>query len=354
MTIAASGDVLVHQRVVDSARAHDDGFGYAFGPLSQAIEAIDGPSIVLVNLETPLTQAYISPLNANPPVLGAPPELAKALVTTGIDVVSVANNHAMDQTVNGLADTVQTSRDAGLGVVGAGHGRDEAYQPWITEQGGLRVGYLGFAGHVNAGPGGRTEDQMQVALLRHEEDALAAITRLRAQVDVVVVAAHWSHDFVTTPLASQRSLARRMVDAGADLILGTGPHVLQQVERLESPRGQALVAYSLGNLISNQGLRYQPGHRIRADEHPVAITPGTRDAVLLAAKISSPEAGRVEIESVEATVFWVENNFWERRLSDEVPVDIHLSRLRDVDEALRTERLAAVGETLGSAVVLVP
>jgi poly-gamma-glutamate synthesis protein (capsule biosynthesis protein) len=195
---------------------------------------------------------------------------------------------------------------------------------------------------------------MHVARLRDEEEVLSAIAGLRDRVDVLVVAAHWSHDFVGRPVQAQRQLARRMIDAGADVIVGTGPHVLQEVARLPSPRGEALVAYSLGNLVSNQGLRYKVGDRVRRDDHPVAMTPGTRDVVLLAVKVASPSPGRVEIQSVDATVFWIANNFWERRLDESVPVDIRLLRLRDVDEALRTERLRIVGETLGPEVTLVP
>lgn len=354
VTITASGDVLVHRRVVDSARDHEGGFQYVLDALRQSIDAVEGPQLTLVNLETPLTEAYVDPFNANPPVLGSPPELAGALAALGVDIVSVANNHALDQTADGLADTVKTVRDAHLGVVGAGGDRDEALQPWITKRGGLRVGFLGFAGHVNRGPGRTAKTLMHIARLRDEEEALAAITRVRERVDIVVVATHWSHDFARRPVQSQRRLARAMVEAGADVIVGTGPHVLQEVERLQSQRGEAIVAYSLGNAISNQGLHYKVGHRIRPEEHPVAITPGTRDVVLLAVKIRSPEPGRVEVVSVEAQVMWIVNNFWERRLNDEVPVDIRLEGLSEVEEDLRTERLQVVGETLGSEVRLIP
>lgn len=354
VTITASGDVLIHRRVLDSARAHEGGFEYTLGALGQAIDAVEGPQVTLVNLETPLTEAYEDPFNANPPVLGSPPELAGVLKALGVDVVSVANNHALDQTSDGLSDTLQTVHDAQLGVVGAGGDRDEALQPWIVKRGGLSVGFLGFAGHVNRGPGRRAKKLVHIARLRDEDEALEAIARVRKQVDVMVVAAHWSHDFARQPVKNQRQLARAMVKAGADVIIGTGPHVLQDVERLPSPRGEAIVAYSLGNAISNQGLHYKVGHRIRPEEHPVAITPGTRDVVLLAVKIRSPEPDRVDVISVEAQVMWIVNNFWERRLTDEVPVDIRLERLSEVEEDLRTERLKVVGETLGSEVRLIP
>lgn len=357
VTIAASGDVMIHRKVLDSAEATGNGFQDVFAALGDAITALqhsEGGLVTLLNQETPLTEEYNPPLNAETPVLGAPASLAKTLRSLGIDVVSFANNHAFDQTAAGLIDSLRTAREAGLGTVGAGGTRESVLEPWITTRGGLRIGYLGAAGHVNGAPGRHGRIQAHVARLRQENSLLEAIRQLRRRVDLVVIAVHWSHDFVRHPHRSQRSLARRLVEAGADIILGTGPHVLQAVEGLPSSRGGAIVAYSLGNVISNQGLRYTTGHRIRDHEHPVAITPGTRDVVLLTIRARVPEPGRLELDQARAIAFWNHNNFWERRGRDDVAVDIRLRRLRDVDEALRIERLASIRRALGEDVEVLP
>jgi poly-gamma-glutamate synthesis protein (capsule biosynthesis protein) len=144
-----------------------------------------------------------------------------------------------------------------------------------------------------------------------------------------------------------------MIAAGADLILGTGPNILQEVERRSSPRGQALVAYSLGNLVSNQGLHHRPGSPARRG-HPVAVTAETRDAVLLRVHLRSPEPGRIEIVAVEAIPIWTRNNFWERRADTAVTPDVTLVRLRDASPEERDERGRIISETLGPAVTLVP
>lgn len=354
VTLTAAGDVLIHRTVATAADQHDDGFRGLLEALGETIaEVAPAPSVSLVNLETPLTEQYVSPFNANPPVLGSPPELAGALAAVGVDLVTVANNHATDQTIAGLVDTVTTARAAGLGVVGAGADAEAALAPWITERGGVRLGFIGVARHVNRGAGGRGAP-MVIPLLRHEEPLLAAIGRLREQVEVVVVVVHWSHDFARRPSRPQRSLARRMIEAGADLIIGSGPHVVQEVERLPSARGEALVAYSLGNLISNQGLRYRVGERVHPEAHPVAVTPGTRDNPLLVVRLQVPEAGRVELEAVEAVGLWTVNNFWERRGDDEATVEVRLQRLRDAAPELRSERLEALRQALGEAVTVHP
>lgn len=378
LIVAASGDVMIHRRVLESATANPERFRGVFAALAAGIDELEANGryevVTLLNQESPLTEQYNPPYNANPPVLGSPPELAQDLQSVGVDLLSFANNHAFDQTAAGLVDSLSTARAAGLGVIGAAVDEGEVFEPLIVERGGIRVGFLGAAGHVNGGGGRAGRTPVFVARLRDEEALLEAIRRLSSEVDAVVVAAHWSHDFVQQPLRSQRALAREMAEAGADVIFGTGPHVLQEVERLETTRGESIVAYSLGNSISNQGLRYRAGHRIRSHEHPVAITPGTRDVLLLAvhlrfeesAATTSPSASdatsdadtqrtrRVpEIVSVRAIAMWNHNNFWERRGRDDVPVDIRLRRLRDVDEALREERSTAIAETLGPEVELI-
>jgi hypothetical protein len=357
VVVAAGGDVLIHRRVLESAQAHEGGFGYVLGAFRQAIDEVEadrGRVMTFVNQETPLTEAYVDPVNTHPPMLGSPPELAAALRALGVDVISVANNHAFDQNADGLADTLATARAAGLGVVGAGEDAASSLRPWTVERNGLVIGVLGFTNHVNQGPGAHSRVPMQIARLRETDAAPAAIAAARRDVDVLVVAVHWSSDFTKQPASSQRRLARELVEAGADLILGTGPHVPQEVERLQSPRGDALVAYSLGNLISNQGLQYTAGHRIRPDEHPVAITPGTRDAPVLAVRLRAPEQGRVEIVAADVVGLWTANNFWERRTDESIPVDVRLVRLRDVDPATREERLRVLGGVLGPAVRLLP
>jgi poly-gamma-glutamate synthesis protein (capsule biosynthesis protein) len=162
----------------------------------------------------------------------------------------------------------------------------------------------------------------------------------------VVLSIHWSHDFVRSPTNEQRRIARSFVQWGADVILGTGPHILQPVERLPSPRGEALCAYSLGNVISNQGYRYRGGQALNDAAMRSALdNPMTRDVILL--RVHAEVAnGTVRLPSIEARAFWNEN----RSTNDE----LRLVALRSVSPALREERLASIRRTLGPAVTVVP
>jgi poly-gamma-glutamate synthesis protein (capsule biosynthesis protein) len=239
VTIGASGDILLHLKVIRAAAEHADEGGFA--RVFDALRAIIGPDeVAFANLETPLS-SRIEAVTGAEPVLGAPAEVARALSGAGVDVVSVANNHAYDQTAAGMDDTLRALAAADVHAVGAAQDEWSAPGPVIVERDGARVALVAYTVRLNRGPGVVDEPYARVA--REEEAFLvAALARAREQADVVVLSIHWSGDFVRAPLDRQRVRARELVDAGADLILGHGPHVLQEVERLTSPRGDALVA----------------------------------------------------------------------------------------------------------------
>lgn len=348
VTVAATGDLLLHIKVVQTARA--SGWDRVFEGIREASRPSD---ITFANLETPLVEDVLEVRTGSPPVLGAPATALPALVRAGVDVLGTSNNHAYDQQSSGLRRTVEAGRAEGLVMVGADVGRDAASAPAFLERDGLRVAFLHYTRRINRGPGERPPEAY-VATLRDEERFDAALTTARAQAEVVVLGVHWSHDFVERPSHWQRRMARRWIDAGVDVILGTGPHVLQEVEILESPRGQAVVAYSLGNAVSNQGQRYRVGRRPNPRVHPALMIPGTRDAVMLRVQMAAPAEGRVTVASLEATPLWTDNNFWRRHAREESEWDVRVRRLAAMDDPTQTERLPAIQAALGDAVRVVP
>lgn len=355
VVIGASGDLLAHVRVVSAGRAAAGGFVHVLGDLR---EIITPDEIAFLNLETPLSEER-TPESGSPPVLGAPPEVAAAMRAVGIDVVSTANNHAYDQWMIGALRTLEALDAAGVGRAGAGADADAALAPWtFTTSSGVRVALVAVTERINGAPGrshgaGATVAQWPRG---HDEDRriAAAVEAARAVADVVVVSIHWSHDFREIPFDVQRDRARFLVEHGADVILGTGPHVLQEVERLESPRGEAVCAYSLGNVVSNQGYRYRLGRRPDPGANIATWLAAARDGVWLRVELSVDD-GRVTIPRLEGVPLFTHNNFWEREDDDALAEDIFVERLSSVeDEALRTARLEAIAEALGPAVTLVP
>lgn len=346
VVIAGGGDVLAHIRVVRAARAN--GWDRVLAGLAEIVRESDA---AFANLETPLSEER--PVESgSPPILGAPPELATGLANAGIDVLSIANNHAWDQWARGAERSVAAVRAAHMGAIGAGPTLDDAFAPYVITRGSTRIAFVGITERVNAGPG---HSPPEALIARWDDDArvAAAMERARAQADVVVVSIHWSHDFVERPNGRQRERARLLVDHGADVILGHGPHVLHLVERMSSPRGEALCAYSLGNLLSNQGNRYRVGRRAAAGAHIATWLPASRDGAWLRVEVTATN-GRIAIGRVEAVPLFTLNNFWEMERDRTLEPDIAVQRLAAVtDVPLRDERRPIIGATLGSVVTLV-
>jgi poly-gamma-glutamate synthesis protein (capsule biosynthesis protein) len=185
------------------------------------------------------------------------------------DLAGVANNHIMDYGGGGLRDTLAGLDAAGIRHVGAGTNEIHARTAIVFRRQGVRVGFLATTRHylegIYAGPGragsaGQPEKQTESFLRTLEAD----VRNVKMHCDVLVVSIHWGIEREPRPTEEQREIAHAIVDAGADVILGHHPHVLQGIER----HGKGLIAYSLGNF--NFG----------------ANTGGTRDSVILQVKLT--------------------------------------------------------------------
>ena len=358
VTIVGGGDLLLHIRVNEAAADQPDGWDHVFSGLRDLVRPSD---VVVANLETPLVTDEVPIESGSPPILGAPAAVAPALARAGVDVLGCANNHSYDQRATGLRRTVEAIDAAGLKAAGAHPDRAQAFGAQIVEPPGGRVAVLSYTERINQAPG-NSPPEAYVAKLAQvdprtpeepQEEIVEAIRAARETADAVVLLIHWSHDFIRTPHHEQRERARWLVDAGVDVIVGSGPHVLQEVERMPSPRGDAVVAYSLGNLVSNQGLRYRVGRPINPTAHPAVTTPEARDGALLRVRLSFTTEGRVELAKLEAIPLWTENNFFRHHAGEDPRRDIRIRPLASVDEATRRERLPRIREALGPAVTIV-
>jgi poly-gamma-glutamate capsule biosynthesis protein CapA/YwtB (metallophosphatase superfamily) len=338
-TLAAVGDVLMHEAVKRSAAAHgkdepDAGFSWLFAPIADLLSAAD---VTFANLETPV--APDSGTGGRPFVFNAPPEVISALRRAGVDVVSVANNHAFDQGRPGFEETLRRLDAAGMTTVGAGP-PEGAAGPVRVEAGGLTLAFLGFAHFFNqdgnACPPRRApgEGCVQAALLDRGR-ALQAVRAAAIEADAVVVSLHWGVEYEQQPRAADVEFARALADAGALVILGHHPHVLQPLELYRRADGRtAVLAYSLGNFVSNQSRKYVHG-----------VTPGnvaaTRDGALLRVGLARRDYGRgvvrVEVDGADFLPLWTENDTAEIDPRRE-PARIPAIRVVAVDRALAEVR----------------
>ena len=181
----------------------------------------------------------------------APPEVVWGFLFAGFDVLTVAANHAKDCGAAGscgdapFLDTLRWLRTSGIRSTGGGMNRKEARRPAIVTAGGVRFAFLGYddiAPHYHAGE--TTPGTAGLDLNTLPADIRAA----RAMADVVVVLPQWGAEYTPHPTARQREAARAAVEAGATLVVGNHPHVVQAA----MPLGDAYVAWALGNFVFDQ------------------------------------------------------------------------------------------------------
>ena len=230
-TLLAGGDVLLD-------RTEPEGID----PFTKVQPDLASADVAIVNLEMAITERG-EPYEKEY-VFRAPGSAALTLVGAGIDVVSLANNHVFDFGREGLEDTISVLDEVGILRPGAGSNNAEAYAPRIlTLDNGVRVAFVSATAVV---PGGFASgaDRPGVADAKWATPrVLAAVRAAAAGNDVVVVSLHWGVEREPCPNEEQRTLAQQIIEAGADLILGHHPHVLQPIETLD----RSVIAYSLGN-----------------------------------------------------------------------------------------------------------
>ncbi|MBR5389782.1 MAG: CapA family protein [Clostridia bacterium] len=244
--ITAVGDNLLHNTLsIDSMQ--DDGSYNFFHLYEQIAPIIAGSDIAFVNQEVMLTgevSAY--------PNLAAPAEAADALLQAGFNVVNLATNHSLDKGVAGLETCLENVHQRDFeAVLGAFRSEEEASAFCVLEKQGIRFGFLSYTYGLN-GYSLPKDKSYQIALIDEVKIAedMEAICPL---CDYLIVSMHWGNEYQLTASSYQMDLAQMLCDHGADLIIGTHPHVLEPVEWYDSEAGnRTLCAYSLGNFVSGQ------------------------------------------------------------------------------------------------------
>lgn len=236
VTFCGVGDVMLGREVGKTIQ--QKGAHYPFEQIAALIGQCD---LAFLNLECPLTETG-EPLSKRFVFKGVPSS-AKGLAKAGFKIASVANNHTLDQGRDAFLETMETLRKNGLYPVGGGSNQHEARQPIILNAGGLRFAFLAFLDMLPDGLA-YLEDRPGPAYASIAEIE-QAVSAARKEADVVIVSFHWGAERSSVPTMNQIEYAHRVIDAGADLVIGHHPHVLQSVELYH---GKPIV-YSLGNFV---------------------------------------------------------------------------------------------------------
>ena len=238
VTLDAVGDINLGDGV--ATVMYQRGYRYPWGGVARHLRSAD---LAFGNLECAVSRRGSAAPGKQYTFRGRPAALRVAARYAGMDVLSLANNHAEDFGKAALADTLKWIRRFGMTGVGAGHDLAAARRPRVVKRLGLRIAFVGFS-DVNppgfgAGPGTPGTVLATPGLVRRDT------RRAARRADVVVATFHWGVERSATPNARQRQLARAALAGGADAVIGAHPHVLQPVER----SGRRVVAYSLGNFV---------------------------------------------------------------------------------------------------------
>lgn len=244
------GDNLIHDGIYEQAKKRAGGNGYDFSfCYARVKDTIAAADVATINQETIVAKSYEP---SGYPLFNSPQELGQAVVDTGFDVVNLANNHMLDKTSKGLAEAIDFWDATGLARTGAYKDTQDLESVEYIEKNGLKIGLIGITQYTN-GLTLPSDSPLKYILTSDEATIERKIKAAKAQCDVVLVNVHWGSEYTTTPAQEQRNLAKKMADWGANVIIGHHPHVLQPIEWIENSDGtRTLVAYSLGNFISQQ------------------------------------------------------------------------------------------------------
>lgn len=326
VTIAGTGDVLIHSRVyrraAEIARESGGDAEYDFRPMFDEVKPIfEAADLSICHLEVPISEDNTD--LAGFPRFNAPLELADALAYAGFDACSTASNHTLDQGMEGVRATLDALDDAGVAHAGGRRSPEEAQTPEIYFVGDVAVGHISATFSLNGIP--RPEPWV-VDLLdddRFEERARAA---RGAGADIVVASLHWGTEYVRRPNRQQRELGDRLLSEGiVDVILGHHAHVVQPVAEVG---GRPLV-YGQGNFLSNQ--------------FPGCCHAGAQDGVIPIVELTETEDGDWEAD-ISAIPTWVDRRDFTIIDIKTALADPDRDELRETLEGARARTDAALGD----------
>ena len=259
-TLTAVGDVMMHDRQLSSAITDDGTYDLStyFSLLGDRLSHAD---VTIANMEAPISPSQ--PVEGFPH-FNAPKEILDLLYGSGVDIVTAINNHTMDQNVEGVLETKQSIEDSGLVSIGIYENEEAFRAPYIRDINGIKVAFLAYTEHINGRERHFKESELVHLIKRYsDEEAKLDIDAAKAAgAEIIVVYMHWGIEYELEPRKSVIDRAHVLGTLGADIILGSHPHVVQPCDMITVTREDGkpydvFVAYSLGNFISNQRKDYK-------------------------------------------------------------------------------------------------
>ncbi|SET38113.1 poly-gamma-glutamate synthesis protein (capsule biosynthesis protein) [Salinibacillus kushneri] len=252
ITLGAVGDILVHNTVYEDARTSN---GFDFMPMFHSIKnSMKKPDIMFANQETMIGGQELG--LSSYPQFNSPYSVGDALKDAGVDVVSMANNHTLDAGEQGILNATSHFNQLNISYVGANRSQEDQQRDRILHAKGISVGFLAYTYGTNGLQ--RPADKPYLVQYIDDDTLIDDIKELKTKVDFVVVSLHFGQQYQRLANDVQKIVVDKASEAGADVILGHHPHVLQPAEWITKENGErTFVIYSLGNFLSGQSELYQ-------------------------------------------------------------------------------------------------
>lgn len=252
VTFTALGDNLIHSSIYKQAARRAEGDGYDFEyAYAGAADLLDKADITVLNQETLICNDIFEP--STYPCFNSPVALGDYMAELGVDVFTIANNHTLDKGVKGLSACLDYYDERGMVRVGAYRNEEDRENIRVVEKDGVRVAFLCYTESLN---GLNLPEDTELQIGRFDKDTIIKEIEAADEIsDICVVSLHWGTENSGVVEDYQRAAATEFAEAGADVIIGNHPHVLREIEVIDtSDGGQTLCAYSLGNFISAQSV----------------------------------------------------------------------------------------------------
>lgn len=251
-TLAAVGDILIHDRVYNVAVTNH---GYDFKPMLKHVKhQLLQPDILLANQETLLGGMEIG--LSTYPCFNSPQEVGDALIDSGVDIVTTANNHTLDRGEKAILSAIRYYEKMGLPYVGHFKDWEDQQKLRVLTTNGIKVAYLSYTYGTNGIPIPKGKEFLVNII--DQQKMTEEIHRAKEVADVIVMSLHWGNEYQRFPTKEQKELAQYLADEGVDVIFGHHSHVLQPMEMITTKDGRdVFIIYSLGNFLSGQKSDYK-------------------------------------------------------------------------------------------------
>jgi poly-gamma-glutamate capsule biosynthesis protein CapA/YwtB (metallophosphatase superfamily) len=302
VTISAVGDIMVHQSNLNNAYNPKTRTYNFSGFLEFVSPYLSKSDLTIGNFET--VTAGSSSGYTSFPKFNTPDAIMPALANAGFDVLTTANNHCLDRGINGLTRTIKKITENKMVNVGSSVDGKNKY---ITKEiNGIKISILSYSYSFNGNDANLTSKQKSTYLSPINEAQIKKdIEAVKSQgTDAVIVAIHWGTEYQRTPNTSQTSLSKKMLTWGADIILGSHPHVVQKSEIVKINGKDKFVIYSMGNFIS--------GYR-RSDTANRPNKVYTEDGVIVQLKLEKDSQGGVILKNADYIPTWVDKTYVNNR-----------------------------------------